>query len=62
MRHLLHDPAFPDMVGEWAAQEAAAAALATGPANDNSRDIEDELSDPFLEAAVRLEIAATRLW
>jgi hypothetical protein len=61
MRHLLHDPAFPDMVGEWAAQEAAAAALATGPANDNEGEL-DELSDPFLEAAVRLEIAATRLW
>lgn len=61
MRHLLMDPAFPDIVGEWAADEAAAAL--TGPANDNGHGGEpEELSDPFLETAIRLEVAATRLW
>jgi hypothetical protein len=55
------DPAFPDIVGEWAADEAAAAR--TGPANDNGQSGQpDELSDPFLETAIRLEVAATRLW
>ena len=62
MRHLLHHPTFPDMVGEWAVHHAANAAPA-GSANDNTGgDWEDELSDPFLDAVARMEVAATRLW
>jgi hypothetical protein len=63
MRHLLHDPAYPDLVGAWAAHEAEFNALATRFANDNGDHVgADELSDPFLDAALRQEIAATRLW
>ena len=60
MKHLLMDPAFPDIVGEWAAAEAAAL---TG-ANDNGDAADErwELSDPLLAVAARMEIEATRLW
>ena len=62
MKHPLHDPTLPDMVGEWAARQTAQAASPRS-ANDNAGDDwEDELSDPFLDAVARLEVAATRLW
>ena len=63
MRHLLMDPAFPDIVGEWAAAEALAAAGLTG-ANDNGEEVDalSELSDPLLTLAARMEVEATRLW
>ena len=35
MKHLLHDPAFPDLVGEWAAHETANA-VSRRCANDNA--------------------------
>jgi hypothetical protein len=62
MRHLLHDPAYPDLVGAWAAHEAEFNPLATRFANDNGGEEAHELSDPFLDAALRREVAATRLW
>jgi hypothetical protein len=60
MKHLLMDPAFPDIVGKWAADEAAAQ-VASGCANDNDGELE-ELSDPLLTLVARAEIEATRLW
>jgi hypothetical protein len=60
MKHLLMDPAFPDIVGEWAAGESQAQA-ASGCANDNDGELE-ELSDPLLTLVARAEIEATRLW
>ena len=60
MRHLLMDPAFPDIVGEWAKQEAQNEANKAS-ANDN-RDEPAELSDPLLALVARAEIEATRLW
>jgi len=63
MMHLLMDPAFPDIVGEWAAQEAEAASPSNAGANDNEEaDCASEVSDPLLMVAAQLEIAATRLW
>ena len=62
MRHLLTDPAFPDIVGEWAAREADESARAAGIANDNEQAAADELSDPLLALVARAEIEATRLW
>jgi hypothetical protein len=60
MKHLLADPAFPDIVGQWAAGDEA---KPVAGANDNAAaDWEDELSDPFLDAVARMEVAATRLW
>ena len=58
MRHLLMNPAFPDIVGEWARRSV-------GPANDNRGSAEDE-SDDFVEIFLleigRREIDATRAW
>ena len=61
MRHLLMDPKFPDIVGEWAAEEAR---IALTGANDNGgiSDERWELSDPLLALAARAEIEATRCW
>ena len=56
MRHLLMDPAFPDLVGQLAQQRDE-----DRSANDNSREAE-ELSDPLLIALAQAEIAATRCW
>jgi hypothetical protein len=61
MRHLLMDPAFPDIVGEWAEQEAQFEAGKAASANDN-HDEAAELSDPLLALVARAEIEATRLW
>ena len=63
MRHTLMDPAFPDIVGEWAAQEARLEAVLSSCANDNETDREfNALSDPLLALVARAEIEATRLW
>jgi hypothetical protein len=62
MRHLLMDPAFPDIVGEWASQEAQEDAESPFCANDNHGDAMDGLSDPLLSLVARAEIEATRLW
>lgn len=61
MRHLLQDPAFPDIVGEWSEEEARAQAGYSEWANDNEIKPE-KLSDPFLPLLARAEIEATRLW
>ena len=61
MRHQLMNPAFPDIVGAWAADEADAGGRPC--ANDN-RDEPDlaEINDPLLLVLARIELAATRLW
>ena len=61
MRHLFPDPAFPDIVGEWAEHEARAEAEPSDCANDND-GVCERLSDPFLALALEAEIEATRLW
>jgi len=61
MRHVLQHPAFPDIVAEWAEEEAHAQYDPTEWANDNEIKPE-ELPDPFLPLLVRAEIEATRLW
>jgi hypothetical protein len=61
MKHLLMDPAFPDIVGEWASSEAKANAATNGWANDNDSKYED-LSDPLFDLVAKAEVAATRLW
>ena len=58
MRHLLMDPAFPDIVEEWA-REAL-----DGPANDNG-DYgwdRDDVAEEFLIELARIDIEATRDW
>jgi hypothetical protein len=61
MRPLLMDPAFPDIVGEWAEQQAQDENEADGSANDNQSD-PDAQSDTLLALVARAEIEATRLW
>jgi hypothetical protein len=62
MRHLLMDPAFPDIVGCWAAQAAAEmAAKGDDSANDNQLDAE-ALSDPLWAVLARLEVDESRVW
>ena len=58
MKHLLMDPAFPDLVGAWAEDQAAP------PADNDNRERReaDGVSDPLLDLFGRLEIAATRVW
>jgi hypothetical protein len=62
MRHLLMDPAFPDIVGEWAEQEACKDTESSRCANDNENGVTDALSDPLLSLVARAEIEATRIW
>ena len=59
LRHMLMDPAFPDLVADWAADEEATAATC---ANDNREEAADDLADPLLTLLGKQEIAATRLW
>jgi hypothetical protein len=56
------DPAFPDIVGEWASTEACEDVTSSSCANDNDGAAEDALSDPLLSLVARAEIEATRLW
>jgi len=58
MRHLFADPAFPDIVGEWAEEEARKL-NSSECANDNQRDQEE---DPLLALVAKAEVEATRLW
>ena len=61
MRHLLQDPAFPDIVAEWAEEEVPARYEPGEWANDNEMTVE-QLADPFLPIIIRAEIEATRVW
>jgi hypothetical protein len=60
MRRLLMDPAFPDLVGEWAEQQAQEGESGAS-ANDNYEK-RDAYSDPLLALVARAAIEATRLW
>ena len=62
MRHLLMDPAFPDIVGEWAIETIEDAAPPFDHANDNLEETLADLGDEVLISLSKLEIAATRLW
>ena len=53
------DPAFPDIVGEWARCEALDEC---GPANDNLHGERDEFFEIFVLEIARREIEATRAW
>jgi hypothetical protein len=58
---MLMDPAFPDIVGEWAEQTAREEAPSSSLANDNEAE-GDQLSDPFLPLILEAEIEANRVW
>ena len=62
MRHLLMDPAFPDIVGEWAHEALDETAPPFEHANDNLAEALADLGEDLLICLGELEIAATRLW
>jgi hypothetical protein len=62
MKHLLMHPAYPDLVAEWAAEDAEAASLGCGCANDNISAGAENGFDPLLDALARLEVELTRAW
>ncbi|HUP67997.1 MAG TPA: hypothetical protein VM145_07285 [Sphingomicrobium sp.] len=64
MKHLLFDPAFPDLVGQLAAARAAQPGRApnSSGANDNADELDPELTDPLFIVMAQRDIAATRLW
>ena len=63
MKHMLMNPAFPDIVGEYAFAELSETRTSvTFCANDNGDHIDTELADPLFDMMARQEIAASRLW
>ena len=62
MRHLLMDPAFPDIVGEWAIETIEEAVSPFDHANDNLDEALADLSEELLICLGEMEIAATRFW
>ena len=60
MKHLLMDPHFPDMVGEWAESQAQTDAATC--ANDNCEECMEEINDPLIRVFARLDVSASRLW
>jgi hypothetical protein len=56
------NPDFPDIVGEWAVEEASKETDSSGCANDNHSEPNNAFSDPLLALVARAEIEATRLW
>jgi hypothetical protein len=62
MRHLLMDPAFPDIVGEWAAQQKEISSKACNCVNDNGDEGAIKHPHLFLTMLDKLKIAANRIW
>jgi hypothetical protein len=63
MKHMLMNPAFPDIVGEYAFAEVTETEMTLGVcANDNGDMIDREVADPLFDLMARQEIAASRLW
>jgi hypothetical protein len=54
------DPAFPDLVADWAASDDEESTT-HGPISDDREGAEANLADP-LTMLGKLEIAASRLW
>ena len=61
MRHLLMDPAFPDIVGQWAAQQKKDSGESCNRTKE-SDETASGLSNLFLRMLHTLIIAAARLW
>ena len=62
MRHVLMDPAFPDLVREWAADEAEEWLDPSFLETLDDSNIADDLADAILIAAALADIAETRDW
>jgi hypothetical protein len=62
MRHVLMDPAFPDLVREWATNEAEQWLEPSFLETLHDSDVADDLADAILIAAALADIAETRDW
>jgi hypothetical protein len=62
MRHVLMDPAFPDLVGEWAAAQAEEWLEPSFLEMLDDADIGDDLADAIVIAAALADISDTRAW
>ena len=62
MRHVLMDPAFPDLVREWATDEAEQWLEPSSLDTLDDSDIANDLADAILIAAALADIAETRDW
>ena len=62
MRHALMDPGFPDLVREWAADEAEQWLEPSFLETLDDSNIADDLADAILIAAALADIAETRDW
>ena len=62
MRHLLMDPAFPDLVGGYSVSEVFVSRKMVVVSNDDDPETADELSDPFFTDLCKADIDANRLW
>jgi len=62
MRHVLMDPAFPDLVREWAIDETEQWLEPSFLETLDDSDLAEDLADAILIAAALAEIADTRDW
>jgi hypothetical protein len=67
MRHLLMDPAFPDLVGEWAEEQIDDRARVWVVTRGADGGLEERLDPALLADALTVaeglrDIAATRVW
>jgi hypothetical protein len=62
MRHALMDPAFPDLVREWATDESEQWLEPSFLETLDDSDVADDLADAILIAAALADIAETRDW
>ena len=62
MRHALMDPAFPDLVREWATDESEHWLEPSFLETLDDSDVADDLADAILIAAALADIAETRDW
>ena len=59
MKHMLMDPAFPDLVAKAATEERKSELAA---ANDDAEPAPRDPMELFLDLLAKMEVAATRVW
>jgi hypothetical protein len=62
MRHVLMDPAFPDLVGEWAAAQADDWLEPSFLETLDEAEVGDDVADAIVIAAALADISNTRAW
>ena len=62
MKHQLRNPAYPDLIEAWAAEERPLASCQSLSCVNDNDSAWNDLSDPFFEILARIDIAETRAW